>query len=96
MSAQKALQGSEKGMRELLGETIQRKVFPRRGFLTKRKQKIIELVSRPGSGGPSQRRTPEQRASSSLGRGSSAAGNGGSAPSRTQGPVPSQHTDSST
>ena len=52
MSTQKALQGSEKKMRELLGGTEENNVSPMRGnndFFPKRKQKKVELVVRPDS-----------------------------------------------
>ena len=60
MSAQKALQGSETETRELLGGMEEKIHFPRRGvidlpsgqiniFLKNRKQKNIELVSRPAA-----------------------------------------------
>ena len=58
VSAQKALRGSETETRELLGGTEENSVSPMRGhwfalqanqwFFTKRKQKKIELVARPG------------------------------------------------
>ena len=58
MSAQKALRGSETNTRELLVGTEENSLSPLRGhwfalanqgFFTKRKQKKIKLVARPGS-----------------------------------------------
>ena len=49
VSAQKALQGYETETRALLGGTEENSVSPTCFLFTKRKEKIIELVIRPGT-----------------------------------------------